>query len=377
MTPRERMERAMSLGIPDRVPVMCQLSIGHMLRNLPVSPVEFWYDARVFAGGLCELRARYGFDGVLVSLHGHSPDWRTGVREIRRTDEGEMAEWETGMQTYHPWNELPRVIRPDPDRPPALESLRKEGLPSRVPYIPVSQGLRFPIDPDHELDVLHLVRTILGDTYSLHSEVTSPFDYYLDLIGHQDGLLGLVDSPERAELVLDHYATIVGELAVRMCGVPVDAIKISSPYAGAGFISRKFYSRFVLPFERRVAGAIREHGVHAYTHTCGTIGDRLDLLLQSGVSGIECLDPPPLGNVQLADAKQVMRGRGFIKGNIDSVRTLLNGSRDDVERDVRERLLVGKDGGGFILSTACSVAPGVSPERLILLRELADRWGTY
>lgn len=367
----------MSLGMPDRVPVMCQLSIGHMLLNLPVSPAEFWYDARVFAGGLCELRTRYGFDGVLVSLHGHSPEWRSGVREIMTTDEGEVVHWKDGRQTLHPRNELPRVLRPEPDRPPPLETLRKEELPPRVPYIPVSQGLRFSIDPDHEFDALHHVRKMLGDAYSLHGEVTSPFDYYLDLVGHQDGLLGLLDSPEQAELVLDHYATIVSELAVRMCGIPVDAIKISSPYAGGGFISRKFYSRFVIPYEQRLAKAIRGRGVHVYTHTCGAIGDRLDLLLESGASGIECLDPPPLGNVQLAEAKRVMRGKAFIKGNIDSVRILLNGSAEDVERDVSERLLVGKEGGGFILSTACSVAPGVSPERLALLRVMAERWGEY
>jgi len=93
------------------------------------------------------------------------------------------------------------------------------------------------------------------------------------------------------------------------------------------------------------------------------------------VSGIECLDPPPLGNVELSEAKRVMRGKAFIKGNIDSVHVLLRGTREDVVRDVRERLRVGREGGGFILSTACSVAPGVLPERLVMLRELAEQWG--
>jgi len=155
----------------------------------------------------------------------------------------------------------------------------------------------------------------------------------------------------------------------------IDAMKISSPFAGAGFLSRKFYERFVLPYERRLAGEIRARGVHAYTHTCGAIGDRLDLLLEAGVSGIECLDPPPLGNVELSEAKRVMQGRAFIKGNIDSVNVLLRATDDDVVRDVRERLLIGKEGGGFILSTACSVAPGVPPERLMLLQNLAEQWG--
>lgn len=375
MTSHQRMETAMSLGIPDRVPVMCQLSIGHMLLNLPVSPAEFWYDARTFASGLCELRSRYGFDGVLVSLHGHAAGWGTRVREIRSTDDGERVYWRDGQETFHPRDELPRGSLPGGERPAVLRDLGREDLPSRVSYIPVSQGLRFRVDTDNEFEIFRLVRAELGPSYSLHGEVTSPFDYYLDLVGHQEGLLGLVDEPDKADVVLGHFAGIVSDLAVRMCEVPVDAIKISSPFAGAGFLSRKFYSRFVLPHEQRLAAAIRAKGVHAYTHTCGSIGDRLDLLLESGISGLECLDPPPLGNVHLADAKRQMRGRAFIKGNIDSVQTLLFGTHEDVLRDVRERLLTGKEGGGFILSTACSVAPGVPPDRLVLLRELAEKWG--
>jgi len=375
MTPRERMQSAMSLGTPDRVPVMCQMSIGHMLLNLSLSPVEFWYDAGTFADGLCEMRRRYGFDGVLVSLHGHSPAWRSGVRKIEATGRGEEVHWNDGRRTLHPRDELPLVTGPESPPKPLLQQIRESDLPARVGYIPVSQGLRFAIDPSHECDVFRLVRDRIGNAYSLHGEVTSPFDYYLDLIGHEEGLLGLIDFPEKAGLVLDHFTGLLSDLAIRICLAGVDAIKISSPYAGGGFISRAFYARYVLPYEQRLARAIRGQGAHVYTHTCGAIGDRLDLLLEAGVSGIECLDPPPLGNVELSEAKRVMRGKAFIKGNIDSVHVLLRGTREDVVRDVRERLRIGREGGGFILSTACSVAPGVLPERLVMLRELAEQMG--
>jgi uroporphyrinogen-III decarboxylase len=40
-------------------------------------------------------------------------------------------------------------------------------------------------------------------------------------------------------------------------------------------------------------------------------------------------------------------------------------------------LLIGKPGAGYILSTACSVAPRVEPWKLELLAPLADRLGRY
>ena len=43
--------------------------------------------------------------------------------------------------------------------------------------------------------------------------------------------------------------------------------------------------------------------------------------------------------------------------------------------DARHRLQVGKEGGAFILSTACSVAPTVERSKLLLLREAVDSWG--
>jgi hypothetical protein len=83
-TPRERVKAAMDLRTPDRVPLMCQLSIGHMLLQLGVSPVEFWHDVEVFADGLVKLREIYDFDGILVSLQGRDSYWGSPAHDERR-----------------------------------------------------------------------------------------------------------------------------------------------------------------------------------------------------------------------------------------------------------------------------------------------------
>ena len=54
---------------------MCQMSIGHMLLQSGVSPSRLWHSAGDFVDVLISLRALYRFDGILVSLHGHAPDW--------------------------------------------------------------------------------------------------------------------------------------------------------------------------------------------------------------------------------------------------------------------------------------------------------------
>ena len=373
-TSRELVRQAMDLGTPDRVPLMCQLSIGHMLLQLGVSPVEFWHEEEVFAEGLVRIREIYDFDGILVSLHGHDRNWKQGIQARLKLADGEEVVWNDGRRVLYLIYDLPQPLNEENQRPD-LADFSLESLPLTLDYIPVSQGLRFKIDPEHPFDVFRRVRKTAGSDFSVHGEITSPFDYFLDLFGHQEGLLGLLNEPEKSKQILGHFAGLVKQLAVEMCDEDIDAIKVSSPFAGSGFISPAFYEEFVLPFEGEIARAVRNKGIHIYTHTCGAISDRLELLFDAGVSGIECLDPPPLGNVELADAKKRTAGRGFIKGNIDSVHTLLNGSEGEILEDARKRIEAGTKGGGFILSTACSVAPRVRRESLMLLREAVEKWG--
>jgi uroporphyrinogen decarboxylase len=98
-------------------------------------------------------------------------------------------------------------------------------------------------------------------------------------------------------------------------------------------------------------------------------------MAESGASGIECLDPPPLGRTDLAEAKRRVGHKIFIKGNIDPVGTLLRGSPEFVRADARRRVLLGKPGGGYILSSACSVAPRTPRGNVEVLRSVAEEYG--
>ena len=153
-----------------------------------------------------------------------------------------------------------------------------------------------------------------------------------------------------------------------------DAVLVSSAYAGGALISTRQYREFVLPFEARVVSGFKARcpGTPAYTHTCGTIGDRLELLVETGTDGIDTLDPPPLGDVDLLEAKRRVGSRLFLKGNVDPVGTVLLGSPEGVRRDAARRIAIGAPGGGYILSTACSVPPGAPPDNVLQMRAAAE-----
>ena len=378
-TSKERVKAAMNLQHPDRVPLMCQFSIGSMMTQLKPNPVEFWYDKNVFADGLITLCEMFRFDGILVSLHGHSDKWKRDLLNYEFVNEGNYKLTYPNRTEIHSWTDLPLVAYSQPKTLPAIEAINVEtDIPSEINYIPVSQNLYFDLDKASLFDIFDIIYAKVGDSLSIHGEITSPFDYFLDMVGYENGLIALIMEPEKCKSIIEKFANGILDLAVQMCNKPIDAIKVSSPFAGMGFISSEQYCEFVLPYEQKIISAIRAKGVHVYIHTCGSINDRLELMRESNTSGLECLDPVPVGNVDLEDAFDRIGNDLFIKGNIDSVNSLLYADDVKAEADVKMIIEPGKPRGkGFILSTACSIAPMVTKERLLMLSHLIDEYGQY
>lgn len=379
LTSKKRVNFAMNLQKPDKVPLMCQFSIGSMLQQLKPDPVEFWYNKDVFADGLVELCRRFKFDGILISLHGHSGNWKNELKGKELLGDGKQKLIFRDRTEIHSLDDLPFVTFQENKKVTDIEGIDIEyDIPSVIDYIPVSNNLYFQLDINNLFEIFDIVYQKVGEEYSIHGEITSPFDYFLDLLGHQNGLISMIMAPEKCKLILEKYTNGVLNIAIKMCEKNIDAIKISSPFAGMGFISSEHYEEFVLPYEKRIIGAIRDKGKHTYIHTCGSIGDRLELMRQSNASGLECLDPPPIGNVDLSDAFKRIGNDLFIKGNIDSVNSLLYANEEKARNDVRQIIEVGKtEGKGFILSTACSIAPMVSTERILILSQMVEKYGQY
>jgi len=382
MNSKELVRQAMNLEQPERFPAMCQLANGHTIINTGVHPIDYFVDSQLWADCLMQIRELYNFDGILCHKPGRVPDL---MDLVERTDydaevptlylsDGSRIECTRDDDAYY---------KPTEDFAwPTLEELDPQDLLGWAPdsYLAFQASkATLPITDPEGFDkrvfatIDHVIETV-GDEYSVHGEVRSPFDHFLNLTGMEDGLCAILDDPEKCLQILEETTKWSVALAVAQVRRGADAIKISSPFAGSAFLSREMYTDFILPFEGRLAKAVREEGAAIYTHTCGAIGDRLDLIQQAGVSGIECLDPPPLGDVEIDEAIEMLKGNIFIKGNIDPVNTLLRGDSRKVEEEVNTVLRAAEKTKGFILSSACSVAPPAPPDNIKQMVDLCHNY---
>ena len=379
MTPRERVRMAMNMEKPDRVPVMSQFSFGFMIQQLKdypnVTPMELWNDADKYAEALIWLRERFSFDGILVSIHGHDLKWR-GKCKVETIDGFEVATFKDRKEIYVDDDLL--VGEFFEESIVDIDTFDVDTIPTHLPSIPASKNCFIFIHPENPLRVFDVLEEKLKGEFSIHSEITSPLDYLLELLGYENALMAMMTHPDKCKEILQRYTVGVINMAESMCAhSAIDAIKISSPFAGSGFISPESYKDFEQPFIAQIAAAIKKHGKFVYVHTCGHINDRLEMMAESGVSGLECLDPAPIGNVELNDAFSRVGKDLFIKGNIDSVHTLLNGNDLRIHTDLSERIKIGMQNKGFILSTACSIAPMVTTENVKIMAKMVKELGNY
>ncbi len=368
---------------------MCQLAIGHYLLNTDVAPSDIWFTSEGFARAMITLQERYGFDGILINLGGCDPDWMRHVQRIDTADDGgQTVFFKNGDTAKCPADDNTHHFPQDGQQRPTIDEVDPARIYYDDPHCLGGQKYPFyfgldPVEvdpndywPDYYFRTLEMVLGQVGETVSVHAEIFAPWTHLMELFGYEQALMNLMDDPDKCRAILAAYAKGAAELGVEYARRGADAVLISSAFAGGGFISPRQYEQFVLPYEAEVVGRIKQEGVPVYTHTCGDIGDRLELMADTGIDGIDTLDPPPLGSVDLEDAKRRIGERLFFKGNIDPVNTLLNKSSEEVRADALWRLKVGSPGGGYILSSACSVSPRVPPENLAVLVEASKEFGT-
>jgi hypothetical protein len=388
MTGKQRVAKAMGLEEADRVPVFCQLSLGHYMLRSGKTPHRVWFSPPDFAEALGDLARRYSFDGVLVNLPGRPPRWEDLIATTERFEDATRIHWKGGGSTLCP--DADNAHYQGPGRRPTLDEIDPSLLYFIEPHGLTEVTYPFSFDfappgfirgpsffPDYYLDTLKLTLQNCSDELHVSSEIPSPFTQMMELLGYSEGLLALMDDPEKCERILEALAEGSAELAILQARAGADAVLVSSAFASGGFLSLEHYRRFVLPFEKAIAERVhRESKMPIYVHTCGPIGDRIGAMVEAGFDGIDTMDPPPLGNTDIEKVKAEFGDRIFLKGNLDPVNLLLNGKAEAIRERAGELIHKAGKGGGYILSTACSVSPRTDPRHIALLAE-ASRGNPY
>ncbi|MHB0938137.1 MAG: uroporphyrinogen decarboxylase family protein [Armatimonadota bacterium] len=126
------------------------------------------------------------------------------------------------------------------------------------------------------------------------------------------------------------------------------------------------FDEWVYAYDKTVNAAIHHIGGKLRSHCHGNCMAFLERMAEMGVDAIEPLEPPPFGDIDLAEAKRRVGGRMVLSGNIPS-QDFVFMTPDETRQLVKEAIATAAPGGGFTLRTTgghANVDADLEPETL-------------
>ena len=377
MTGRERLLAVLNGLMPDRVPItLFLLDQGHFLNQLYPS-VDPW-DFETLHLKVIEAQRQFGADVFVRLLFGLNDPLSIhmgGLNISQQTDNWEVATEELTEGNTVVYRSTIRT----PGGTLTQDFSRNQVRPGTFVYACTKKPVRTPADlelaiqyeprmpahwPEQVKRWVHRVKDAVGDDGIVGSWTPhGPFNNASLLIDHDELYsLFLTDYPfyERlmnfaADRILDYTR------AIDAAGVDVHCVGGNVP---GGFLGRRTYDKYILPFERQYIEFVQANGTPAMYHNCGQIMALVESYKELGARIVEPFSPPPLGDADLAKAKQQVDGAYVMLSGIDQVNTLQKGTVDDVKRATAGAMSAGKPGGGFILQPVDFLEYGTPEENV-------------
>jgi len=196
-------------------------------------------------------------------------------------------------------------------------------------------------------EVLKAVK-ILSEKYGKELPIIGSMIGPFSLAQHINGdawFGNLFTGEEIVPALLDFCSDFNVAYAKAMVENGADTIAIIDPTASYELIGGDFYEKYALPYQKKIADAMKELDVATVLHICGNTTNGLAIMDKTGVNGISVDQRVDIktanGNVENA----------IIIGNLDPVAVLWNGTPETVAEESKKAL----DAGVGLLSPGCGI----------------------
>jgi uroporphyrinogen decarboxylase len=182
-----------------------------------------------------------------------------------------------------------------------------------------------------------------GDGICLPADLFSPETFCMMWIDEPDLMRKLV------RIGADYYNSYVE----KCCEAGVDAFRIIGGEYASTQLGPKAFQELVVEFDREMVDIIHRHGAIAYFHNHGPVKRFYDLFTDIGIDALDPLENTPYGDCDLVEAKEHLKGKVCIVGNLDDMEVMEKLDWPDIERIATERALqAGPD--GFVMGGTAS-----------------------
>jgi uroporphyrinogen decarboxylase len=214
-----------------------------------------------------------------------------------------------------------------------------------------------------------------GDRFRVFQIGFSLYERAWTLRGIERLMTDFYDHPQFVRELLDRIADYNIAQVRAALDYDVDAIYFGDDWGQQHGLQMgpRLWREFLFPVLRRMYGAVREAGKRVMIHSCGDVDELFDDLLSIGLS---CFNPFQPEVMDVAALVSRYRGRLAFHGGLSTQKTLPFGSVDDVRRQTRRLLELGRD-GGYIFAPAHDVEGDVPLQNMLAAIEIVQQQPGY
>lgn len=371
MTVKERMLRAYRGQETDRIPVAPEFWNYIGAKTLGVTMEEFEREGLLPLGLLAAFQ-KYDTDGWGIAFP--ATIWHDRkIQEItRRLPNGQLE-----AETVHTWH----------GKTFSTVSLFDKAEPSWVAkYLAdeddIADAAEMYLSDEVEYDVtaMNEIYGKVGDSYLCEVWTGTPFfDFIEGIAGFENAVNFFYDEDEAVlQTLLEKYTAH----QLRMIDTLIDRTPYESYFIGCSsscnsLIGPHMWRKWDKPYIKAVAEHLHSRGkvLHVHFH-----GKAIETVEDFSEIGIDCVCPferGPGGDIdtdeELTRVRDALAGKTTFNGNIHTINTLLNGTPEDVRREVRQVKEIFQGSNRLIIGSGDQVAGDTPEENIYAMVEEARK----
>jgi len=377
MTATERFNRAISGGLPDRVPsfpkiwldlaaLLTGTELHHIIED-PFKAMELIVRAGLSVGAdgarLFHIPARRTAyrENVLVELDekgktlgridmlGGLATQVEDIKHIHLEDPGMMA----FMQFRH--TRVPLVN--------TVEEARRIAVPGKSFYQEYGFG-----------DLQRMLLKKYSHKIALLGDCASATLAFCALYrGEVKALMDLIEQPALIHALMEKGVAFAVEKGKFNIDLGIKMLRLNDSIANMSLISPEDFRKFVFPHMKTVCDELHHYDpeVKIYCHICGNV---LPVLEDLVATGLDCIGPlDPLGGVSCESARKIVGKHVALMGGVNTM-SFIDCSPGQIMEESR-RCIEGAGKSGFVLGSGCAVPRHSKKDNLVAMRHAAELYG--
>jgi len=205
----------------------------------------------------------------------------------------------------------------------------------------------------------------LGDSGIVMLDTPDPLCLAAELFDMSDYLVVAMSEPTLFRRLLDRLApflySIVGIVSEAL---PGRLWRIYGPeYATPPYLPPRLFREYVAAYDQAIIDAIHRHGGYARIHSHGKIKEVLEPLHDMTIDGLDPVEPPPQGDVELRFVRETYGREWVLFGNLE-ISDIENLPADRFAEKIKRAMAEGTagNGRGFVLMpSSCPYGRIISP----------------